>query len=88
MELLPKKYPMICYFALFGALLGVVSERFHNSRNEDDIDYKNSHRTKCFAFCPETRLRDAGFSLKYANRLGAFRNKSQIKTLGNDTVRT
>ena len=27
---------------------GIVSERFHNSQNENDMNYKNSHRMKFF----------------------------------------
>ena len=51
----------------------VVSERFHNSQNENDMNYKNFHRMKCLVF--PFRLGSCWFSLNCVNKIGAFRMK-------------
>ena len=48
----------------------VVSERFHNSRNENDMNYKNSHRIKFSVFVLRRSL--CWFSLNYVNKSGVF----------------
>ena len=53
----------------------VVSECFHNSQNENDMNYENSHRMKCFVFAHRRDSR--WFSLNFVDKLGAFRNNSE-----------
>ena len=47
-----------------------ISERFHNSQNENDINYKNSHPIKFLVFVLRRSL--CWFSLNYVSKSGAF----------------
>ena len=53
----------------------VVSERFHDSQNANDMNYKNSHRMTFLVFVVRRGL--CCFLLNYINKSGAFRNNSE-----------
>ena len=55
----------------------VVSERFHNSQNEDDANHKNPHGIKFLVFVLRRGL--CWFLLNCVNRYGAFLNNSEWK---------
>ena len=62
----------------------VVSERFHNSENDNDTNYKSPHCMKFSVFIQRRGL--CWFSLKHARKLKDFWKYFKMKTLGNDTV--
>ena len=65
----------------------VVSERFSDSQNKNDMNCTNSHCIKFLVFV--LRRGSCGFSLiKLCQQDGSFFRQFGMKTLGNDTVCT
>ena len=79
-----------CRLRLRPCAYDVVSERFHNSENENGITCKNHHGKKLtFSVFVLRRSLCWFVSFNYAVKRGAFSVKDYImKTLENDTVCT
>ena len=53
----------------------VVFERFHNSQNENDMNYKNSHSMISLFFV--LRRGSGSFAVNKANKFRVFSNNSE-----------